>query len=341
VNLDAARTAMLAAPETSEGTHAVSARLARRLTPRIPPPLLGDLQRLRSKLDPARSAAASLDPSVDARRALLGPAAEGPPRVLLRVDEYPYATSLDRPDAYGLEPSTRFHAVLAAAGIPYLMAIVPQLVHEPLNPDASGGRPLNDEELGLIRQMAADGVTFAAHGLTHRTRDANPRRRSEFRGLTAAQAVEFADESLRLLGEAGLHPRVFVPPFNRLSPEHYHALAARFDVVTGGPESIALMGPQPSPRWLGDAVYFPCYTPLYGRAREVRTELERIVAQRPGTWVQMTLHLAWELDDELEDMRRLADRLAPYAVSWEDFLAAVRSTRDRVTSGSTAPLERR
>jgi peptidoglycan/xylan/chitin deacetylase (PgdA/CDA1 family) len=341
VNLDAARTALLAAPEATGGRHSVDGRLARRLTPRIPPPLIGDLQRVRSKLGPARFSAASLRPGIAARRSLLGTAAEGPPRVLLRVDEYPYATSLDHPESYGIEPSTRFHSVLADAGIPYLMAIVPQLVYDPLNPEGSGGRALNDDERGLIRRMAADGVTFAAHGLTHRTRDVNPRRRSEFRGLTEAEAGELADDSLRLLGAIGVRPRVFVPPFNRFGPEHYRALTTRFDVVTGGPESIPLMGPQPSPRWLGQGVYFPCYPPFYGRARGVQDALQRLVDQRPGTWIQATLHLSWEVDDGLEDMRRLADWLAPYAVSWEDFLDAVRSTRDRAPRDSKAPGERR
>ena len=189
--------------------------------------------------------------------------------------------------------------------------------------------------------MAADGVTFAAHGLTHRTRDADPRRRSEFRGLSAPEARQLADESLRLLGQVGVHPRVFVPPFNRFSPVHYHALASRFDVITGGPESIALMGAQPSPRWLGEGVYFPCYPPLYGRARVVQGERERVVARSPGTWIQATLHLSWEVNDGLEDMKRLADWLAPYAVSWEEFLVAVRSTRDRVNGGSIPPAGRR
>lgn len=337
MNLDAARTALLAAPETSSGTRAVSAHLAHRLTPRSPLPGIGTLQRIRSKLDPARFAFASLEPGIAARRSLLGAQADGPPRVLLRVDEYPYATSLDHPNAYGIGPSSEFHAVLADAGIPYLMAIVPQLVREPLNPQASGGRALNDDERGLIRQMAADGVTFAAHGLTHRTRDANPRRHSEFRGLTMAQAGDLADESLRLLDGIGVHPRVFVPPFNRFGPEHYRALATRFDVVTGGPESIALMGPQPSPRWLGEGVYFPCYPPFYGRAAEVHDALHRLVDRLPGTWIQATLHLSWELDGGLDDMKRLAEWLAPYAVSWEEFLDAVRSTRDRAGNGSKAP----
>jgi len=242
---------------------------------------------------------------------------------------------------YGIGPSTEFHSVLAGAGIPYLMAIVPQLVHDPLDPNASGGRPLDEVERGLIRQMAADGVTFAAHGLTHRTRDVHPRRRSEFGDLTAADAGALAEESLRLLAEIGVHPRVFVPPFNRFTSEQYRALTSRFDVVTGGPESIALMGPQPSRRWLGNGVYFPCYSPLYGRSREVQDALTKLVERKPGTWVQATLHLSWEVDDGLEDLRRLADWLAPYAVSWEEFLAAVRSTRDRATRDSKAPLGRR
>jgi hypothetical protein len=341
VNLDAARTALLAAPEAAGGRHTLDRRLARRLTPRIPPPLIGDLQRVRSKLNPPRFSNAALEPAVAARHTLLGSAAGGPPRVLLRVDEYPYATSLDHPESYGIGPSTAFHSVLADAGIPYLMAIVPQLVRDPLNPEASGGRPLNEDERGLIRRMAHDGVTFAAHGLTHRTRDVHPRRRSEFRGISEAEAGALADESLRLLADIGVHPRVFVPPFNRFGPEHYRALTSRFDVVTGGPESIALMGPQPSPRWLGDGVYFPCYFPLYGRAGEVQRVLEQLVAQRPGTWIQVTLHLSWEIDDGLGNMRRLAEWLAPYAVSWEEFLATVRSTRELAGNGSKAPAERR
>jgi uncharacterized protein DUF2334 len=334
MDLDARRTALLSAPE-HEHDVSVGARLARRLTPRTPSMAEGWLQRVRSKVDPSRFARDSLAPGIAARQALLGEDASGPPRVLLRVDEFPYATSLDDPERYGIVPSTRFHSVFADAGIPYLMAIVPQLVRDPLNPSATGGRPLNPDEVALIKRMGAEGVTFAAHGLTHRTRDPSPRRRSEFVGLTAGQATTLADDSLALLSSAGLEPpAVFVPPFNRFGRDHYDALASRFDVVCGGPESIAFMGAQPTPRCLGDAVYLPCYPPLYGRAGEVLAELKVLAAQTPGTWVPVTLHLSWELDDGLEDMKRLAEWLTPYATSWSEFLRAIAKVWKRFPSAA-------
>ena len=69
--------------------------------------------------------------------------------------------------------------------------------------------------------------------------------------------------------------------------------------------------------------------------------LRQLVERQPGTWIQATLHLSWELDDGLEDMKRLAEWLGAYAVSWEEFLDVVRSTRDRAGNGSKAPAERR
>lgn len=298
----------------------------------MPPAAIRMAQLVAAHLVPTGLSRQALAPAQAARRATLGQDASGPPRFLLRVDEFPYATSLDHPDRYGPEPSARFHAVLSEARVPYLMAVVPQLVHRPLDPAASGGRTLTPEELDLLGTMAADGVEFAAHGLTHRTRDARPRHRSELVGLTPAQTHDLVDRSLDLLAGAGIAPRAFVPPFNRFAPAQYAALASRFDVICGGPETIAFLGAQPTPRWLGEAVYCPCYAPLYGRARDVLPEVRRLIARRPGTWVPVTLHLAWEIDDGLEEMRRLAEVLAPHAARWGDLLDAIEASR-RLSGG--------
>jgi peptidoglycan/xylan/chitin deacetylase (PgdA/CDA1 family) len=203
------------------------------------------------------------------------------------------------------------------------MAIVPQLVHRPLDPGASGGRPLNSEETDLIGRMADDGVLFAAHGLTHRTRDPRPRHRSELIGLSRKAVGALIAESLAMLAAFDVVPRVFVPPFNRFAAEQYPQLAARFDVVCGGPESILYLGLQPTPRWLGGAVYCPSYAPLYGTACEALPEVGRAIEARAGTWIPVTLHLSWELDDRLEGLKRLLDRIAPYAASWTGLLEAV------------------
>lgn len=328
---DARRTALLAIPELEDEPH-LDHRLARRLAPSVPPAAVRMAQLVAAHLTRTSLSRRALAAAAASRRAVLGQSAAGPPRFLLRVDEFPYSTSLEHPDRYGPGPSARFHGVLRQAGIPYLMAVVPQLVRDPLNPAASGGRALDPEELELLARMTSDGVEFAAHGLTHRTRDPRPRHRSELIGLSAEQTGDLVDRSLALLAAMNIAPRVFVPPFNRFSQVHYDVLSSRFDVVCGGPETIAFLGAQPTPRWLGDAVYCPSYAPLYGRAREVLPEVLRLIAEQPGTWVPVTLHLAWEIDDGLDEMRRLAEVMAPYAVPWSDLLGAIDAIR-RLSGG--------
>jgi Uncharacterized protein conserved in bacteria (DUF2334) len=275
-----------------------------------------------------------LEPLIAARRAALGDSAQGPPRFLVRVDEFPYYTTFDEPQQQGVEMSRRFHAVMAEEGVPHLMSILPQLTHAPLDPDSQGGRPLGDVELALIEQMRHDGVTFAQHGTTHRTRYASPRRRSELCGLSAADTEALLEEGrLRLLA-AGIDAKVFVPPFNRFDAAQYELLSTRFDVVCGGPESVALLGFHGGPLWRGDSVYLPCYAPLYANAKTVIGAAEQLIDTAPGTWVPIVLHTSWEQEDDFAGLRALAQRIAPYAASWEQLLAEVDSSRD---AASTAP----
>jgi Uncharacterized protein conserved in bacteria (DUF2334) len=257
-----------------------------------------------------------------ARRSVLDDAAVGPPRFLVRVDEFPYYTSYDRPQ--DIDMSRRFHHVMAEAGVPHLMSVLPQLTHAPLTVGSSGGRPLGKEEIDLLEQMRRDGVAFAQHGTTHRTRFESPRRRSELCGLPTVQADQLLEQGKRQLAEAGIHaPRVFVPPFNRFDAAQYPMLASRFDVICGGPESVALMGFQGGPLWRGNAVYLPCYAPLYADARTILPMAERMIDLAPGTWIPIVLHTSWEQDDDFAGLERLAERIAPFAAHWDDFLAAV------------------
>ena len=114
-----------------------------------------------------------------------------------------------------------------------------------------------------------------------------------------------------------------MPPFNRFDAEQYPALAERFSVVCGGPETVALLGFHATPLWRGDAVYMPAYAPLYDRAAGVEAGVRRLVEREPGVWAPVALHLPWEAEDGWSDLERLADQMAPYAASWDDFLAAV------------------
>jgi hypothetical protein len=267
-----------------------------------------------------------LEPLQAARRTALGPGADGPPKFLVRVDEFPYYSGYDNP-TFGYDASMRFHAVMADAGVDYLLAVVPQWTHEPLRPDGSGGRSLDDRDRELVERMASEGVVFAQHGATHRTRFSNPRRRSELGGLGAADLRALLDGGRERLEAIGIRTRVLVPPFNRFDAGQWDVLASRYDVITGGPESVLMMGFHGGPQWRGEAIYLPCYDPLYEKAAVVLGAVERLLARGIGTWIPVVLHMGWEVEDGFAALGRLARRIAPYAVSWREFLHAVEASR--------------
>ncbi len=248
------------------------------------------------------------------------------PRFLVRVDEFPTYSGYD--DArYGLESSTRFHAVMAQAGLRYLMAVVPQWTHAPLDPGADGGRDLDDADRALIERMRADGVTFGQHGDTHRSRYVLPRQRSELCGLSNAALAAVLDRGRQRLAESHVEPQVFVAPFNRFDARQWPVLASRYEVVTGGPECVLKIGFHGGPQWRDDAVYLPGYAPFYATAATVLPAAEAAIAGNIPAWIPIVLHTGWEEDDRYVGLTRLAERIAPHTSSWEDFLDAVRQSR--------------
>jgi hypothetical protein len=254
-------------------------------------------------------------------------AGAGRPWPLVRVDEFPHARAFDSSGRFGTEGFKRFHAVLAEAGVLYLLAATPHVSRDYLDPEQDEWRPLEDAEIAELQDLKRDGVTFALHGLDHRTRHANPRRHSELCGLGIAETEERIDLALSILAEIGIETPVFVPPFNRFDASQYALLAERFDVVCGGPESIRLLGFRPTPVWDGDAVYLPSYAPLYGRAATVLPEIERMIEAEEALWAPITLHWGWELDDDFASLKRLCDCLAEHASDWQKLLEAVSESR--------------
>lgn len=321
-------------------------------------------------------------PFMAARRSVLGSRADGPPRFLVRVDEFPHYRAWDDPQRFGSERFERFHEIMSAAGVPYLLAVLPRVSHEPLTPVAdvpngdvprtqagyrhfdndvprsreghgdcaspTGGapagppsgtsparagsdgdsRPLDDGEAAMLARLAKERVSFALHGLTHRTRFASPRRHSELCGLSAPETAELVDTGLAELARAELSTEVFVPPYNRFDASQYDVLSRRFKVVCGGPESIGRMGFQRTPQWRGESVYLPSYAPFYGHAAEVLPAVEHAIEAGWGLWVPVVLHWGWEADAGWADLERLASVLASYSVMWEDFIAAVEHGKD-------------
>lgn len=258
----------------------------------------------------------------------LRPAEPGPPRFLVRVDEFPHYEAIAEPERYGTEAYARFHELLHAAGVPYLIAGLPALANDPLDPGARGGRELDPGEAAMLRRIATEGVTVALHGYDHRTRFADPRRRSEIAGLPPAELHGRLDAGEAVLTGLGLpRPRVFVPPYNRFARSQYDELARRYDVVCGGPETVAALGFSRTPARRGEAVFLPAYPPLYGAAAEVAPAARTLIQAGRARWVPIVLHWGWEIDRGFEDLRRLAELIAPCTAGWDAFLAATGEIR--------------
>jgi len=306
-----------------------SAKAPRKLAPRLPtrqPLRFGQALAVKAgRLDWERSA---LEPLLRFRRDALGADAAGRPRVLVRVDEFPHARAHDPDGIFGTEAFRRFHAVLAEFEIPYLLAITPNVSRDYLDPAVSERRPLDPGEIATLTSLQSDRVVFGLHGADHRTRHANPRHHSELCGLSSEEAAPRIDGARAVFDGLGLATPVFVPPFNRFDAGQYPLLAERFEVVCGGPESVRLLGWQPTPVWQGEAVYLPSYAPLYGTSDEAARGIERLLELEAAVWAPVTLHWGWELEDDFDSLRRLCRLLQGIAADWTDFLAAVAATRN-------------
>ena len=287
----------------------------------VPPAPVRSLQRAAMKSGAFDFERRGLAPLAAARRAVLGPAAAAPPRFLLRVDEYPQAGAYDAAGR-SLANFDRFHSILAEAGVPYLLAVTPRVARDYLDAAGTTSRPLTDRELATLAQLSRERVAFALHGIDHRTRDPRPRHRSELVGLDGAALDDLLDRGVAQLAEAGIRPRAFAAPFNRFEASQYDRLAARYDVVCGGPETVPLLGFHRTPLWRGQAIYAPAYAPFYGRADTVAAAVDRAVAARPGVWIPVVLHWSWEADQGFGDLQRLASKLAGYASPWDELRAA-------------------
>jgi hypothetical protein len=285
------------------------------------------LQRLLVRRDSLGYEQTTVPALTAARRAVLGDDAAAPPRPLIRVDEFPHAEGFDEDDKHGPDLLRRLHAVLTEAGVPYLLAVSPRVARDYLDPSGGEARPLSDAELELLADLRRDGVTFALHGLDHRTRHAHRRKRAEWAGYSAGELEERLGLALAELAQAAILPRVLVPPFNRFDPKHWSVLARHFDVVCGGPESIARMGYHHTPLQRGDAVYLPAYAPLYGHGHEAAPALARLREQATGLWTAIVLHSGWEARDDWAGLRALAREAAGLDCSWTAFLDAVVSAR--------------
>ncbi len=283
------------------------------------------VRRRRGELDFASAVAAPLDVL---RQEVLGDDAPGPPRFLVRVDEFPHYQAWDEPARFGTDGFERFHTLLTEAGVPYCIAVPPRVSRRPLDPAETAWRSLDDRELAVLQRIEREGVTLALHGRDHRTRHASPRRRSELTGLDPDATAALLDGALAELAGADLpRPEIFIPPYNRFDADQYAVLAERFAIVCSGPETVATMGFHTTPQWRDGTLFLPSYWPLYGHAREVLPAATALMNTNKAIWAPITLHWGWESDDGWTELEALVTQIAPAAAHWEQLLALVRLSR--------------
>ena len=113
-------------------------------------------------------------------------------------------------------------------------------------------------------------------------------------------------------------------------------LAALYDVITGGPESVLTLGFHGGPQWRGGAVYLPCYEPLYANAAVVLGAVEQSDRARRRDLDPDRAPHGLGGRRRVRALGRLARRIAPYAASWDDFLGAVDASRALEPTGRAA-----
>ncbi len=233
--------------------------------------------------------------------------------LFLRVDDFPAWT--ETMDAFIPESEFLvFHDVLMRHHIPYLIAVTPQPCVRPLDRHEKRTQQLTPAEQEILRTAVRNGASIGLHGVTHRTR--SDRTHAEFWEMDN----DFFEEQIRyghleLERMTGVHTRVFVPPFNRITATQLNLLSKRFAVVCGGPESVPLIGRRDCERLANGCLYFPSYPPYYGRAHQILKALENPITAEA---LCITLHWEWERRRGYSELESLCAAIRERVRSWDN-----------------------
>lgn len=235
-------------------------------------------------------------------------------RFILRVDDFP---RWDIPSKEFIS----FHRILSRHRIPYLLGITPSISLDPLNPQSRKYRPLSDEEETILKEITADGVEFALHGLTHQTRTRRGPR-SELIGLSDEELEGNIQRGLNELSKIYPLPPIifFIPPFNTLNLNNCQVLARYFLGICAGREAIPYVGFRITPSFLCGILYIPSYEPVYGYAGEILEYLEAILPLKENIIVPITLHWSWELEDRFSALESLAEKIRGRTLRWNSLI---------------------
>jgi len=232
-------------------------------------------------------------------------------KFLVRVDDFP---------RWNL-PSDRyfpFHEIFERYQIPYLLGITPFLSLRPNDPSCREFRNLNPEELRFLKRIHSEGCEFALHGFTHQVKDR--RQKTELIGMTDQEVKSKVEECMEYLKGEGLEVNVFIPPFNSIDSRYFKILKHYFKIITGGPESIKLMGYTITPVFIEGGIYLPSYSPLYGYAYQMVDYVKGLNRLTEDFFVPITLHWSWEYKSGYKWLDRLLSQLKGRVSPWSKMI---------------------
>lgn len=235
----------------------------------------------------------------------------GRPKFLIRVDDFP------RWDISS-EKFKRFNEIFSKKRIPYLLGVTPFLSEEPLNPRCRKFRQLNDYDIEMINSLVSKGVEIALHGFSHKTIKENLH--SELLGVTQEEIRERISLSLNELKRFNSQISVFIPPFNTFDFHSIEILGKYFKIICGGPESIPFVGFRLSPSYLNGCLYIPSYEPMYEKANVICRYIHNLKELKEQIIIPITLHWAWEIKNDFEDVEKLLEEIKDYVIRWNSLL---------------------
>jgi len=232
-------------------------------------------------------------------------------KFLIRVDDFPrWNLSSDKYYA--------FHEIFKKYQIPYLLGITPFLSLRPNDPSCRESRNLETGEIEFLKRIHNDGCEFALHGFTHQTKD--KRQKTELIGMQDKEVRSKVEESMEYLKREGFEINVFIPAFNSIDSRYFDILKDDFKIITGGPESIKLMGYTITPIFIKGGIYLPSYPPLYGYAYQMVDYVKDLNRLKEYFFVPITLHWSWEYKSGYKWLDRLLSQLKGRVLPWSEIV---------------------
>lgn len=210
---------------------------------------------------------------------------QGNIKYLIRVDDFP------RSD-FTQEDFMQFHRVMRSFDCPYLLGVTPFI--------PTG---VNKAELDFLRSSNSNNVELSLHGFTHE-KLGSKKYHGEINCYSSEEIEKLVIRSKLFFSNIGVeYPDSFIPPFNIIDKRTYSIMSNNFQFIMGGPVSLTTLGVYGFSEKLYSSLYIPSYFPFYGKTSKITKSLGKVYPQKDMVMV-VTLHWAWEIEDDFKSLRK-------------------------------------